>query len=133
MNALPPRTIRWTHPKPEFAEQDAVIWLDVSLVDRSWSKNGTDYFGRGGTGKTIGSRYFEVARHLNATRELWMPRVDLSLGEVIIDDGRHRFAWLRDHGAKAVCALASPSEAREIRARFGSPLRQTTYLPLVKP
>ena len=42
---------------------------------------------------------------------------------VSIHDGRHRFAWMRDHGAQALPIAAPIGEAREIRKLIGSKAR----------
>jgi hypothetical protein len=52
-----------------------------------------------------------------------------------ISDGRHRFAWLRDHGAKALPVAAPIGDVNEVRRLVGSKARiccvtmQDDYLP----
>ena len=53
-------------------------------------------------------------------------------GEISFTDGRHRFAWLRDHGLKVLPVQVPPEKALLIEARFGTTSRMSS-LPLTDP
>jgi hypothetical protein len=48
----------------------------------------------------------------------FLEAVGLESGEICFTDGRHRFAWLRDHGAQSMPIDIDPAIADEIRRRF---------------
>jgi hypothetical protein len=53
-----------------------------------------------------------------------MPHVALAdEGYIVFSDGRHRFAWLRDHGVRALPVTVSPDIEVEVRRRFGTKSR----------
>ena len=50
-------------------------------------------------------------------------------GEVSFTDGRHTFAWLRDHGPTAVAVQVPPDQAKDVKRRFGVSVRKVkTYV-----
>ena len=60
------------------------------------ARDGSYYLGEG-RGAASADRW--IRKH----RRLRMPHIGLdNLGIVSFTDGRHRFAWMRDHGAKAL-------------------------------
>lgn len=116
-------TINWTfvHDLVE-----PVVWLHLAKFGEAWRR--TDgYVGRGGEGARHGSRYRKVGEFIRASSELYYPHLNLDGTEPAFTDGRHRLAWLRDHGADAVAVTTSPSDADRLRALFGSDLRVTVY------
>lgn len=65
-------------------------------------------------------------RWIRKYARLRMPHVGLdNSGVVAFTDGRHRFAWMRDHGAKALPISCDRESAAEIRRLFGSRSRRT--------
>src|SRR5690348_13887762 len=55
-----------------------------------------------------------------------MPTVCLcTKGEVSFNDGRHRFAWSRDHGIQVMPIMTDPESAARFKARFGTGSRQS--------
>lgn len=61
---------------------------------------------------------------------LYMPKAGIYSPEgntgqkiVYILDGRHRFAWMRDHGARALPVRTPADEAHEIAELVGTKLR----------
>lgn len=49
-------------------------------------------------------------------------------GSVGFTDGRHRFAWLRDHGVHSMPVQVSADQAAEIESRFGT-TDKTSFMP----
>lgn len=101
-------------------EPDPVIWTAVEALDRAW-QSAEDYVGPGGVGSNQSGKYERVGAFLlryAASCRLFMPSVSLFLGQVEITDGRHRFAWLRDHGLQAIPVEVSSDDVAAFRARF---------------
>jgi hypothetical protein len=108
----------------QWGGNDQIVWVDVARLNASWRRD---------TG------YYLPRRSPNRTRE-WiarlgfrrvpMPHIALDEnGIVTFTDGRHRFAWFRDQGVKAIpVTVATKNEAKIVKRRFGS-RRRTVQLP----
>jgi hypothetical protein len=110
-------------------DQDLVVWVDIKKLDQSW-RNDPGYVGANGAGSDMPGRYEEagkwLAEFVNGHRPVFMPTVCLNdAGDITFTDGRHRVAWLRDHGAIALPVGVPPDEAATIETRFGTRQRKT--------
>ncbi|MGA4422861.1 hypothetical protein ACI2UY_22235 [Ralstonia nicotianae] len=104
---------------------EPVIWTAVDLLDRAWS-NASDYVGRGGVGSDQAEKYERVGSFLRQNvghLGIYVPTVSLENGNVEFTDGRHRFAWLRDHGLRALPVEVGAECELDYRARFETSLR----------
>jgi len=111
----------------DLSYQDAVVWVDMAKLDAAWRRD-SGYVGLGGRGSLHPGRYESVGRWIVRTGKLFMPCVSLgSNDEVTFTDGRHRVAWLRDHGVKALRVAVCPSEAETFVAQFGTSCRKSTW------
>ncbi len=99
---------------------DETVWISVTKLDASWKKNRGQYIGAGGSGPAIGDRYKEFGTWLESGKAIWIPWVGLERGEICFTDGRHRFAWLRDHGVQSMPIDVDPAIAGLMRLRFGT-------------
>ncbi len=125
--------IRWVKQWPDLR----VVWVNISKLDAAWQLDGV-YYVPAGAPKSR-HRYDKFAGWI-ATRpsKVMMPMVTaLEDGRVSFTDGRHRFAWFRDHGAKfmpvgtgpcAVAALAKLCGTKSRICRLPLPIRPR-YLP----
>jgi hypothetical protein len=114
------RIIEWIPMYP-----DVVVWVSVARLDASWHHHVSYYVGphATGPGNAMPSRYKRFGEWLAEGRQVWMPHIGLSGRHVSFSDGRHRFAWLRDNGVKALPVTVSPQIAAEIQRRFGTKTR----------
>ncbi|MEX3671619.1 hypothetical protein [Paraburkholderia phenoliruptrix] len=110
----------WTHRIPA----DPIVWASVSSIDASWRHNKNLYIGPGGKGGQ-NDRYVRFGKWLesNSHRAIEVPELGLSRGEVAFSNGRHRFAWFRDHGLVDMPVAVDPAIVESFRVRFGSPQR----------
>lgn len=101
------------------------VWVDVEKLEDNFRDAGL-YVGFSGL-HGIAGRYEGVDQFLVSGGRLYMPTVCVSTKDarrfVCIYDGRHRFAWLRDHGAKALPVAAPIGDANEVRKLVGSKAR----------
>lgn len=105
----------------EDLEADAVVWVDVARVERSFALDPDHYVGPGGTLAGQATRYANIGRHIESGLAIWMPHLSLrDDDQVHFTDGRHRFAWVRDHGGTALPVATSPERAARLAALFGS-------------
>ena len=119
------RTIQWIRFPPNWdgPEIDEVKWISVEKLEVSWQLD-TYYVGPDGTRNAISGRYEKFGRWLTLGEPVWMATVALNDdGEISFTDGRHRFAWLRDHGLLALPMQFPPDQAEMIATRFGTSSR----------
>jgi hypothetical protein len=117
-----------TWAKPRTSAEWTPVWVDVAKLDASWRKDDL-YIGPGGEGG-IRTRYPDFGKWLAAEHvPVGLPEVSLGWKDhVVFGNGRHRFSWMRDHGAQALPVMVPSEMAQAFRQRFGTPLRQTTLL-----
>jgi hypothetical protein len=120
------RTIHWIRFPPDWGgpNADEVVWILVRKLESSWQLDTDYYVGAGGTGKAISGRYEKFEKWLALGEPVWMASVVIDDGgEITFSDGRHRFAWLRDHGVVAIPVQVPPEQAEIISKRFGTTSR----------
>lgn len=108
---------------------DAIVWIDVAKLNTAWRRDRAYYIRV--AGRVSRYKYTRFGRWLGpAVGPIWMPHIaiDDRNGAVGFADGRHRFAWLRDHGVIALPITCSPDQAKEIKRNFGT-RRRTSWLP----
>lgn len=120
------RDLQWVR---QFKPGDKIVWIDVDQLDRSWRADDSLYVGTGGRSPDITSaaKYEKfgrwIAEHADQD-EIWMPHIALDrYGNVSFTDGRHRFAWLRDHSVQSLPVTVSPDIEAEVQRRFGTKSR----------
>ena len=120
------RVIRWTVQRPlqlQGAHHDTIVWVDAIKLDAAWKRDKADHIGPCVSGPGNGSRH-KYQRFgcwvLNNRRKVRMPYVSYRRGAVSFTDGRHRFAWMRDRGERALPVIASCREAPTIARLFGT-------------
>ena len=115
------RTLRWVRQWDDLR----VVWISVAKLDCAWRKDG-DLLPDG----PYGGRYAGVGKFLELhAGTIWMPTVSPLGDAVSFTDGRHRFAWMRDHGVKYMAVATGPTEREPLRAMCGTRSR-ASKLPL---
>lgn len=118
------KAIQWK--APHYSDHE-VVWVDPNLVDQSWSKDKDHYISGPDHKNAIGKRYDRFGSWLSTAEEPVEMSV-LSLdwkNEIYFSNGRHRFVWMKSHGAQAVPVLVPSEQAQEIKDRFGAHQQQT--------
>jgi hypothetical protein len=125
------RVIKWM----KFREADddtAIAWIDVAKVNALWHASMPDAYLEQGTGRRETFQYLRNAVEGGAI--LRMPHLQLlhiphrsahsdaratrsATVHINFLDGRHRFAWARDHGASSMPVAIERNEA-ELVDRF---------------
>lgn len=112
-------------PGWEGVELDPVVWTSVDQLERAW--RGTEgYVGPGGVPSDQPEKYEVVGRFLCESAgkiDLFVPTVSFNDGKVEFTDGRHRFAWLRDHGLTALPVEVGAERETAYRRCFETDLR----------
>lgn len=102
--------------KSRFDSDRKLVKVNVKAFDKAWSKDRDFYVGKGGTGASIGDRYQrfqDILKMSEEERKRWLgesPKGNIIAssvgvsedGSVYFDNGRHRFAVLRDMGYKEI-------------------------------
>lgn len=112
--------------KPSRRSDDyETIWVDVAKLDASWKHDNGLYVGQSGAGG-INGRYARFGQWLSQGEPVETPDVSLGYnGEITFGNGRHRFAWFRDHGVKSLPVTVPDEQADEIKKRFGNHLTES--------
>lgn len=111
---------------------DPIVWISVVKLDASWRHDAPYYVGKRAIGPGTGdpSRYKKFGDWFVEGHKIWMPHVGLTdEGYIVFSDGRHRFAWLRDHGLLTLPVTVSPDIEVEVRRRFGTKSRISRLPP----
>ena len=100
--------------KPERAADDELVLVNVARFDKAFQQDTGFYVGAGGEGGIKG-RYDRFGRWLDKDfgnrYRIKAPEVYVDAdGKVSFTNGRHRYAWLRDHGVTTM-PMAMPKEA----------------------
>ena len=133
-SAVPKRIIKWNERVSRSFDGNRVpVWIDVRKLDAllPLASNMTHVGPAGENG--IFGKYAgvdEIVRSQEYTA-LDMPEVEIELAcekhpdqdIVYIINGRHRFAWMRDHGARALPVAVPASEASEVARLIGTEAR----------
>lgn len=115
-------------------EPDPVIWAAVESLDAVW-RGTPEYVGRKGLGSDQDGRYEAVGQFLRSAigaRPIFIPTVSMVDGTVSFTDGRHRFAWLRDHGLRALPVEVDEDSIETCRTCFGTTERVGRFDPVAR-
>lgn len=114
--------------KPNRSKGDSLVYVDVKTFDKAFSKERDYYIGKGGV-NSIGGRYKMFGMFIDGGEmdgipfephdEIESPEVYIdSDGRVSFTNGRHRWAWLRDQGAKRI-PVTMPEDSIINAKKFG--------------
>jgi hypothetical protein len=110
------RDIQVTLPKR--AKNEVLVNVNVDLFDKIWSKDKNFYVGPNGQGG-IGSRYQNFEKWISDKNIMDAAEVGISDNNgVVFDNGRHRFAFLRDSGVKSI-PVSMPKKDVEKAKKLG--------------
>ena len=110
------RRLDWT--PSFFGFEQPTVWIDIDRADVSWSATPL-YIPRGGPGDW--DKYERIGEWITGyDGPIEMPSVSLPDGHLTFADGRHRFAWLRDHGVTALPVTISHGWVRQLESLAGT-------------
>lgn len=99
--------------KRQWGGYDRVVWIDIAKFNAAWRRERGLYLRRNSPNRTA----YWIA--LLNFRKIPMPHVYVGVdGQVSFTDGRHRFAWFRDHGVRAIPVTVATKNDVEIAQRF---------------
>lgn len=121
------RIVWWKNVRTATRQKYKRVWIDVAKLDAMTQLDQGRYVGFAGEGG-ISGKYDGVDDFITAdTDRLYMPRVGITStahGKIAyIKDGRHRFAWMRDHGAQALPVEVEVDEALAVARLVGTKCR----------
>ncbi|KTW10416.1 plasmid fertility inhibition factor family protein [Sphingomonas sanguinis] len=118
---------RQAFPHPEWNDPgDAVVWIDVLAFDAAWRET-DQWISPGGKTGAQDRRYRLIGEWIAAGNVVNMCEIAIDEDGVSFTNGRHRFAWLRDRGVRAMPVQVAPESAASFEARFGTPLRLSRF------
>jgi GNAT superfamily N-acetyltransferase len=105
--------------KPKRARTDTLVPLDVAKFDAMFAKDRSFYLSTGGGPNAIGDRYARFGEFLSKANSIEAAEVYVGPnGGVGFTNGRHRYAWLRDHGVTTI-PVAMERESLMYAKKFG--------------
>lgn len=125
---MPNQRIEWRYiPMAEGWEDyepDVAVWLDVAKVDAAWRRSDQYIVPGGANGQD--RRYARAGEWFAKFAYSNMLVINLNSNDrIAFTDGRHRFSWLRDHGAKAIQFQVPTADADELMALLGTDVIET--------
>jgi hypothetical protein len=121
---------RWTKIEWKMAfplSEDVPVWVSVAKLDHEWQRSKSEYIGAGGQNGMPG-KYENFSRWIVSAKNVEMPEVCLVNGFVRFNNGRHRFAWLRDHGVTVLQVSVQPTDVATFERMYGSQDRVSQWL-----
>jgi hypothetical protein len=132
------RCVLWMPPTWDL-DRYRIIWVSVAKLDASWQKEPPSYYLPPGAGTYIGRWLLAQSPRCRVKMPDigWVPDVTRdargrAIGEtgqyhVAFGNGRHRTAWMRDHGATALPVVVRnvDDQAEIIAAELGTVERET--------
>ncbi|CAN7771414.1 hypothetical protein [Caballeronia sp. LjRoot31] len=101
-------------------EPDALVWISIAALDIAW-RDSEEYVGETGRGSLHGDRYAKFGRWLEGATFVDVPVLSLDEdGVPIFTDGRHRFAWMRDHGLPSLPIEVPLDQEHVFEVQFGT-------------
>jgi hypothetical protein len=114
-------TIKW---KRQWGGEDRIVWVSVAKLEDWWKAEGTDYHFVRGQGRP--DAYRIIRERVERGEILPMAHLGFHFDNPMrigFTDGRHRFAWVRDHGGIAVPVTFDRAQAVRARRIFGTKSR----------
>jgi len=112
--------VKWVPPKG--TQSFRTVWIDVAKFDQAFKRDRA-YIGPNGE-QGIRNRYQNFGEWLKKGLPVAMPMVyvgaDSWRKNVCFGNGRHRYAWMRDHGAKTIPVVVPHDQAKEMAKLYGS-------------
>ncbi len=103
-------------PHPNQRKDETTIMVDVSKLDQAWQGD-TDYYVA--PGEDPQGKKAAFLRFLAKGKPVEASRVNIENGVVSFVDGRHRFAALREEGAKQMAVTIPKKQKDEFLEKFG--------------
>ena len=128
------RPVHWTVQSPDYgwpdeADPDVPVWISLARFDALWRRTDEYIAQAGGADDNQPEKYARVGQWLGSGKPTWMPVVGLDCdGLPTITDGRHRYLWMREHGAWSIPVAVSASDAAAVEALCGTRYRRSWYV-----
>ena len=109
--------LKW---KRQWGGSDCVVWINIRKFDALW---------RFDKGFYVPAGHSEYMRRVLLTilarkERLYMPHAEYYEGQASFTDGRHRFAWCRDHGVRYMpVTVEGPKQVKVFKRLFGTSAR----------
>ncbi len=95
-----------------------LVMVNVAKLDALWKKDFNGFYIPPGVSKTD-ARCVKVAQYLGTGGSLQAPEILVGGFRQTFHDGRHRFAVLRDAGAKQIPVAVRPEYVKQIEVGLG--------------
>lgn len=115
----------WERGYRRARDPDVRVWIDIDAFDGEWLRSDQYIAAPGDATDNQPEKYDRVGKRFVAGEPMWMPEVCMDADGILsFRDGRHRYLWMREHGALSMEVAVSKSQATEVR-RLCSTRRRT--------
>jgi len=122
--------VLWKPPYDFWQDRYAIVWVSVPEFDAAWKHQEPRFYMPAGQYGHFG---LWLKRSNNPRRRVKMPIVGYPEGGTLgFQDGRHRWAWCRDHGATALPVMVYLSDFDAVTRDFGTSERKTVLAITLK-
>ncbi len=123
----------WDRGYAEAPNPDEPVWISIRKFDALWRRTDEYIADAGGADDNQPRKYARAGAWLGSGEPTWMPVVGLDhWGLPTITDSRHRYLWMREHGAWSMPVAVPKSEVEAVRALCGTRYRTSWYVPPVR-
>ncbi|WP_286963027.1 hypothetical protein [Methylobacterium sp.] len=120
----------WNRGYADDPDPDVPVWISIAKFDALWRQTDQYIAVPGGTDDNQPEKFVRAGQWFSARKPMWMPVVGLDAqGLPGFTDGRHRYLWMREHGARSMPFAVSTSEAEAVRALCGTRYRTSWFVP----
>ncbi len=128
MNSINHRVVQVVWKRAGLFTDDLEVWVSVEKIEANWRADGEDYIGRNGVGAAKPGAYEGFSAWVQSGQPVEMPEVTIYEGRIQFSNGRHRFAFFRDHGMTAMQVQTDPADIELFKKMFGTTERSSVWL-----
>lgn len=120
----------WERGYRRARDADVRVWIDIDACDREWWRSDQYIEVPGDASDNQPDKYAKAGKRFLAGEPMWMPEVFVETdGALSFRDGRHRYLWMREHGALSMEVAVSRSQAKAVRRLCGTRRRTSWFMP----
>ncbi len=111
-------------------DADVRVWIDIDAFDRCWFLSDQYIEVPSDASDNQPEKFAKAGKRFLAGEPMWMPEVCVETdGPLSFRDGRHRYLWMREHGALSMEVAVAKSQAKAVRRLCGTRRRTSWFIP----
>ncbi len=120
----------WERGYRRARDPDVRVWIDINAFDHEWWRSDQYIVVPGDASDNQPEKYAKAGKRFLAGEPMWMPEVCMDPDGILsFRDGRHRYLWMREHGALSMEVAVSKSQAKAVTRLCGTRRRTSWFIP----